>query len=213
MIIAQPQAFFDSLRTGPLFGGHLNERQVQGMEAIIHQWNLSMESAAPALSPDIEKKQLGYILGTVYREAGKDMYPVREGFAKDDADAIAHVTALFNRKVISHNYALPDPVTHLSYFGRGQVQVTWADNYKNIGHLIGKDLYHHPELALDVEVSAEIAVRGMRGGWFTGVGLDRYFNVTTSDWINARRIINGTDVATLIAGNAQRFLDSINLST
>lgn len=209
-MIAHPQAFFDSLRTSSLFGGKLSQKQVQGIEAITHQWDLHTD---PTMNPGTAKKQLSYILGTVYREAGKDMYPVREGFTKNDTDAIAHVTAMFNKHLVKTNYALPDPITHKSYFGRGQVQITWPGNYKNIGAKIGKDLYNHPELALELETSAEIAVRGMKGGWFTGVGLNKYFNDTTSDWVNARRIINGTDVATLVAGYAARFLDSINLST
>jgi putative chitinase len=39
----------------------------------------------------------------------------------------------------------------------------------------------------------------MRDGLFTGVNLERYFNDTRTDAINARKIINGTDKADLIA--------------
>lgn len=206
-IIANPQEFFNSLRASPLFGGSLTQEQVEGINALTTKWD---EHEPAGLSESVAKSQLAYILGTVYREAGKGMYPVREGFASTDAIAIAHVTSMFNKGQISHNYALPDPVTGKSYFGRGVVQITWASNYKAIGGHIGEDLYHNPDLALDPMISAAIAVRGMMGGWFTGVGLSKYFNDTTNDSINARRIINGTDVATLIAGYAGRFLTSIN---
>ncbi len=37
------------------------------------------------------------------------------------------------REGISKNYALPDPRTGLSYFGRGYVQLTWYDNYLKEG--------------------------------------------------------------------------------
>jgi hypothetical protein len=39
----------------------------------------------------------------------------------------------------------------------------------------------------------------MKGGMLTGVGLPRYFNDTTDDPVNARRIVNGTDRANDIA--------------
>jgi hypothetical protein len=40
---------------------------------------------------------------------------------------------------------------------------------------------------------------------FTGRVLENYFNATTEDWINARRIINGTQAAALIATTARDF--------
>jgi putative chitinase len=58
---------------------------------------------------------------------------------------------------------------------------------------------HNPELALNPNIGAKIAVIGMRDGLFTGVNLERYFNDTRTDAINARKIINGTDKADLIA--------------
>ena len=38
----------------------------------------------------------------------------------------------------------------------------------------------------------------MMEGWFTGKKLTNYFNGTTEDWFNARKIINVTDKADLI---------------
>jgi hypothetical protein len=46
---------------------------------------------------------------------------------------------------------------------------------------------------------------GMRNGIFTGKKLNTYINGTTCDYINARRIINGTDKASLIKGYAVNF--------
>lgn len=204
------EAFFNSLRASDLFGGSLSQTQVDGINALLTKWG---QHVPPSTSQMVAEKQLAYILGTVYREAGHNMYPVREGFAQSDVAAIAHVTAMFNQHQISTNYALPDPTTGLSYFGRGVVQLTWASNYRNIGNLIEEDLYHHPELALDPLISAAIAIRGMLGGWFTGVGLSKYINTTTSDFVNARRIINGTDAATLVAGYASKFLTAIQAAT
>lgn len=198
--------FFNNLRSSNLFGGSLSQTQVDGINAILTKWSEHVPSTTPQ---SVAENQLAYVFGTVYREAGSNMYPVREGFASSDAVAIQHVTNMYNTHQISTNYALPDPVTGLSYFGRGVVQLTWASNYKSIGNLIDEDLYHNPDLALDPLISAAIAIRGMLGGWFTGVGLSKYINSTTTDLVNARRIINGTDAATLVAGYASRFLTAI----
>jgi putative chitinase len=47
-------------------------------------------------------------------------------------------------------------------------------------------------------------------GWFTGVGLPKYFNSTTEDPINARRIVNGTDRASTIAGYYWKFKKALS---
>jgi putative chitinase len=199
--------FFNGVRNLDIFGGSLSQHQVDGINSILNEW--STVSGKSNVSLAIENAQLAYILATARREVGSGMYPVREGYASSDSLAIAHVTDMFNRHQISHNYAAPDPHTGLSYFGRGIVQLTWADNYKNIGNLIDVDLYHNPDLALDPVIAATIAVRGMVGGWFTGVGLSKYINQSGTDFVNARRIINGTDVASLVASYATKFLTCI----
>lgn len=192
---------YNSLRGSTLFKGTLEQSQVDTINAITTLWG--------GFSNDASMAQLAYVLGTIYRECGHNMAPVREGFAMSDAVAIADVTAMYNRGIIQHNYALPDPATHKSYFGRGYVQITWADNYKRIGHLIGADLYNNPDLALDPAIAGKIAVFGMQGGWFTGHKLQEYINSSATDLFNARRVINGTDHASEVAGYANAFLTSI----
>jgi hypothetical protein len=39
--------------------------------------------------------------------------------------------------------------------------------------------------------------------------LENYFNDKKEDWVNARRIINGTDKAELIAGYGKKFMGSL----
>jgi hypothetical protein len=46
---------------------------------------------------------------------------------------------------------------------------------------------------------------GMAEGWFTGKKLGNYITLDKSDFANARRIINGTDKASLIAGYARHY--------
>lgn len=67
------------------------------------------------------------------------------------------------------------------------------------------DLVKNPELALDVKNCVKILLHGMLNGSFTGKKLSDYFNKDKGDWINARRIINVLDKASLISGYAKRY--------
>jgi putative chitinase len=90
------------------------------------------------------------------------------------------------------------------YYGRGYVQLTWDWNYRAMGEKLGNRLLYEPQLALDPEVAYQIMSLGMRNGSFTGKGLSKYINDQQCDYVNARRIINGTDKAQTIAGYATK---------
>ena len=192
--------FFSSIRES-LFGGQLSQTQVDGINALLTEWQQLQGT---------DEHQLAYILGTVYHEAGKGMYPVREGFTATNAQAVQYVTDMYKRRGISRNYAIPDPATGQSYYGRGFVQITWKGNYATFEKLLHMPLIDNPDLALKTSVSAAIAVRGMTEGLFTGKKLSNYFNADSCDWVNARRIINGTDRAETIAAYAQKFYTALN---
>lgn len=51
---------------------------------------------------------------------------------------------------------------------------------------------------------------GMINGCFTGTKLSRFFNATTEDWKNARRIVNGLDKAYLIASFGHSYYVAIS---
>ena len=99
------------------------------------------------------------------------------------------------------------------YAGRGYVQLTWANNYKKAGEKIGVDLYANPDLAMDRDNAALIMRHGMREGWFTGRSFQSYLpaagHATREQFRQARRIINGMDKASLIAGYAVEFQDAL----
>jgi putative chitinase len=179
--------FFDGVRKS-LFGGKLNQEQVVGMTAILDTWE------AQELS---DLRWLAYMLATTYHEVGRSMVPVREGFAASDTGA--------RRVVARRKYGKEDPKTGHVYYGRGFVQLTWPTNYKIMGKLLGLPLYEKPDLALDPVNATEIMFEGMTRGSFTGKKLATYFNDKLTDWVNARRIINGTDKAALIAGYGKKF--------
>lgn len=195
--IMDKKKFFDDIRDTQ-FNGKLTQSQVNNINVILEA---CIEEGIASLD------QIAYILATAYHEVGPDLKPVREGFALSNAEAVRHVTKLFQKGVIRINYAMPEK-NGLSYYGRGYVQLTWPQNYKMMGKLLGVDLYNNPDLALHPDIAAKILVKGMKLGCFTGKKLSDYF-YQVSDRVNARRIINGTDKAQLIAGHADKFYQAL----
>lgn len=99
-------------------------------------------------------------------------------------------------------------------FGRGLVQLTWHDNYVRADEELGLNgaLAKNYDLALQPDIAVKILVRGMEKGWFTGKSLATYISPglgTHSEFVDARRIINGTDKDELIAGYADKFKEAL----
>lgn len=146
------------------------------------------------------KRHLAYILATAYHEAarkekmaGRTIY--RRIVVCEEIGKGEHKPYGKKIKYSKKPYTTPDKL----YYGRGFVQLTWYELYERVGKMLGIDLLNNPSLALEPKVSAEIIVIGMMKGIFTGVRLENYLNDTKTDAVNARRIINSTDKAELIA--------------
>ncbi|MEZ5813919.1 MAG: hypothetical protein R3E13_04255 [Alphaproteobacteria bacterium] len=186
-----------------------NVRQAYASEAT----NLLRRAAEVAGVVDVD--QQAYILATVKHETAHRMEPVREALGSSDEDSRRKIMAFAQRSDVQRNslnwsqnmqqYAALDPVTNEAYFGRGYVQITWAENYKRLGARLSEGLtndsrmeaflrengvdenrldvmkndpswlYNNPGLALDPAISALVTVVGMKEGLFTGQGLDDYF--------------------------------------
>lgn len=139
--------------------------------------------------------QIAYVLATVKRETGDTFQPVREG------NWTGHtVTDEYRRK----NFR------YYPYYGRGYVQITWDYNYKAYSQKLGIDMVNNPDLALEPEISLFILVDGFKYGVFTGKNIFKYINNTKTDFLNARRCINGLDRAEQIKGFAEVFLTQLN---
>lgn len=180
------KAFFDAIRN-PLFGGGLSEQQVQGVETITEAWYRYDTGQDVKAS----RAQLAYVLATAYHETAHTMKPVREigrGHGK--------------------RYGKPGRNGGQVPYGRGYVQLTWDENYERADQELGLDgkLIANYDLALDPEIAVKILFRGMFEGWFTGKKLHDYVNHQNRDFRNARRVVNGLDKATHIAGYAKEFL-------
>lgn len=142
---------------------------------------------------------MAYVLATVYHETAKQMQPVREGLNVSDEWRKAHLS-------------------YYPYYGRGHVQLTHDFNYayatielKKLGFDVA--LVSQPDQALEPTISTTICIEGMLHGWFTGKKLRDYIPAvaTREHYKNARRIVNGTDRADLIAGYAIEFEKGLRL--
>jgi hypothetical protein len=133
-------------------------------------------------------RHLAYVLGTEFHETAFTMQPIEE-----------------YGKGAGYEYSIPDPVTGESYHGRGKCQLTWSSNYVFASEQLHTDIYWQPERALEMMISVRVMFRGMHEGWFTGKKLSDYINEEMCDYVNARRIVNGTDKAETIAGYAEKF--------
>ncbi len=183
-------AFYSSIRSS-LFGGSLSQTTVENTEIILDYW-LANHSAKPF-------QQLAYVLATVRHEVGAAMQPVRETFAKSDAQARSALAGRkYSKSVGPHSHA---------YYGRGFVQLTWLKNYRKQEQKLGIPLVENPDLALDPRHGIRILVEGMLDGDFNGQGhgLGHYVNETKQDYFEARRTVNILDKASHIAGLARKF--------
>lgn len=192
------RAIFHNEINKSLFNGRMNPSQKSGIDYKLNAWFRSDLS---------DYRWLAYMLATSYHETAKTMQPIEE-YGKGKGK-------IYGKKIKYNRlpYTNPDKI----YYGRGDVQLTWYENYELMGKLLNVPLLEKPELALEPEISAKIMIEGMTKGKsnrgdFTGVSLETYFNNKRDDPINARRIINLLDKAELIAGYHYKFLDGIKVA-
>ncbi|HHY0551844.1 TPA: peptidoglycan-binding protein [Vibrio parahaemolyticus] len=145
-----------------------------------------------------------YALATTYHETAFTMESIEE-YGKGEG----------------RPYGEPHEVTGQTYYGRSYPQMTWYDNYlKAQGLVYNKELkvgevdfLYHPELVLEPFYGTQVTIFGMLNGWFTGKKLSDYWLSDGSyDYVNARRIINGTDKAQTIAGYAREIESAMLLA-
>ena len=134
------------------------------------------------------RNQMAYVLATACWETGRTMKPVKEAYWVKNAEA-------WRKKNLRY----------YPWYGRGFVQLTWEANYVRAGKILNLDLTTNADKVMEPEISALILVHGSAEGWFTGKKLSDYITLKKSDFIGARRIINGTDKARAIADIAKDY--------
>lgn len=172
--------FFDAIR-GKLFGGTLTQSQVDGISAVLDEWDRRGWK---------DLRWLAYMLATDKHETNATMQAVREAYWLSEEWRRTHLR-------------------YYPYYGRGLVQLTWEANYRAMSSVVGDDLVNKPDLALELHHAVQIMFHGMEHGIFTGKKLGDYFNGTTDNPVEARRIINGTDKAQLVAAYFYDFLAAL----
>jgi putative chitinase len=182
--------FFDTIRDS-LYKGKMSASHVAGCEAILEAcagWPVNWTA---------------YAFATAYHETAFTMQPIRERGSDAYLTNLYDVTGKNPKRAKSMGNTTPGDGA--KYCGRGYVQLTWKKNYRKLGVLLDRDLVNTPDLAMRPEIAAQIMRYGMRDGLFTGKKLGDYLTASKSDYVNARRIINGTDKAKQIASYATAF--------
>lgn len=132
------------------------------------------------------RNEMAYVLATAYHETAFTVKPIKE---------MGSAAYLMAKK-------------YYPYFGRGYIQVTWKYNYEMVAEKLGlsKDYFlNEPDKLLYRQYAIPALVRGMKEGWYTGKKLSDYITIQRSGFVNARRIVNGTDKAAVIAGYAKEY--------
>lgn len=196
------KVFYDIVRPN-LFGGKMTLSQVQGIEASLNYWDASGLT---------DLRWLAYMIATDFHESNRTMQAVKE----IGGDAY-YVRKYWTNKKKAAELGNKSAQDAINFCGKGKPQITGRANYTKMGKILGIDLANNPDLALNLDIATQIMFEGMTTGKsfrgdFTGKHLGNYFNKTTDDPINARRIVNGVDKAKVIAGYYQIILAAINAS-
>lgn len=150
------------------FSGALTQVQVDGINTLTE-----------AVPEEWDRRWAAYLLATAIWETAHTMQPVKEAYWLSEDWRRTHLR-------------------YYPYYGRGYVQLTWQENYRQMSEVVGQNLTINPDAALEPTLAAKIAVYGMEHGSFSGASLHTYFNDKESNWAGARAIINGTDHAQAI---------------
>jgi len=177
--------FFDFVR--PLFR-KLTQSQMDGLNVLLKA------------TEKLDIKTRAYLLATTFHETAKTMQPITEYggvryFDKYDTGRLA--AALGNTPAKDGD--------GYRYRGRGYVMITGFANYAKASKKLNVDFINYPDQALDPTQAANILVKGCVEGWFTGKKLSDYINKSKTDYVNARRVVNDLDKASLIADYAVFF--------
>lgn len=181
-----------------IFGDFLNSKQIEGFNAIIDEFNKLGIS---------DKRIIAYVLATCVFETSKKMIPNEETgsdsyfFDMYEKDGV--------RGAIGIRLGNIETGDGRKYRKRGFIRILGRASYKNFGNLINKDLENNPDLVLELQTASQLLVEGMLKGWYTGVTLYNYITPSKTDYVNARRTVNGVDNAKRIALMAEQLEKTI----
>lgn len=170
----------------------LQEKLDETGEGVIHDFS-TKEGTIKAIKWECKAKgiglntQIAYVLATTEWETAQTFKPVREAYW------------------LSEGWRKQN-LRYFPYYGRGYVQLTWKNNYSKYSQILGVDLANNPDKAMVNNIALFILVHGFKTGAFTGRKITDYINSGATDFVKARRCINGTDKAYEIAELANKYL-------
>lgn len=202
-MLIDKKIFFDLYRRDFDVDGKLNAQQVQDLNTFLDLFE--------QYSHWFNTAQWAYVFATTYHETAATMAPVREAFRMSEAWRKANLR-------------------YWPHYGRGYVQITWKENYEKFTVILKRDLnitIRQRDDFMLPHVAFYTMIYGFKHGSFTGQKISDYIPTTGSQgsipttgglgglkehFISARRCINGSDRAELIASHAIKFLNILNLS-
>jgi putative chitinase len=204
-MIMNRDVFYDAVRTS-LFAGKLSHSQVDGMENLLDVWDKYFANDHSIPNPT---DHLAYDLGTAFHETARSMQPITE------YGQVAYFDKYEPGTKLGEQLGNTEKGDGYRFRGEGHVQNTGRRNaskattrLNELFHL-GIDLVADPEKRRDPFVSAMSLFLGNKEGWWTGRKLGDYLTAGRPDFVNARRVVNGTDKAATIAGYAAKFKTAI----
>lgn len=211
------KAFFDSVRFAPFH--NLNQGQVNGLNFLLDTWEADWKVSTPLT-------QFAYVLGTVWWETGQTMQPIHEYGNR------AYFTRMYDpppagqRPQVARQLGNTQPGDGAKFAGMGYVQSTGRRNAARATKRLRElklipdtvDFEKTPELLMKPEYAILVLFIGMEEAWFTGDSLDKEIDPKIdgdehSDYLRARRIVNGTDRAVEIANASDNFLLALKKAT
>jgi putative chitinase len=199
--LASGPGFYDALRKARIMGATIDQSEVDGLEHLL----AAMGAAGWG------RRFTAYGLATAYHETAGTMQPIHEYGSREYLRHNYDVTG--RRPTYARKMGNTAPGDGVKYAGRGYVQLTWKANYIAAGELLNRHLELKPDDAMLPDVAAQIMVKGMETGLFTGRKLSDYIKAGSVDFKGARAVINGSDKAALIAGYAETFLGALTAGT
>lgn len=172
------KAFFDGYRSNLDPDKKLTQQEVNALESFL----LMVDSNEKCLS----KSQWAYVFATTFHETNATFMPVKEAYWLSED---------WRRKNLRY----------FPYYGRGFIQITWKENYAKFSKQLEEDFVKNPDLVMIPKYAFRILVDGLINGSFTGKKISDYINDSKKDYKGARRCVNGTDKADLVASYALKF--------
>lgn len=171
----------------------LTTQNVQGFDRVL----------AYAEKQKTQVNKLAYLLATAWWETNKQMWPIVEAYW------------------LSEDWRKRN-LRYYPWHGRGLIQVTWKENYIKVAKMLGlpEDTFtNDPDKMLDWEYALPALFYGAETGIYTGKSLSDYIDdkdeSDTEDrreYVNARRVVNGTDKAATIADLALKFEQALHFA-